>query len=315
MSAPMQVFTSVAEVPKGFGPSAVTVGKFDGVHSGHRAVIDALRMLGHERDLTPTVITFDRHPAEVLDPEHCPEYLLSPRQKLEKLEEAGLAATLVVPFDRAFSQSPPEDFVTKVLVEALDARLVLVGSDFRYGSRGSGNVETLIASGAVHGFEVRLVDDVLTGPGRRASSSWVREALASGNVREAADVLGYLPSVRSVVVPGERRGRELGFPTANLKPGPEGMIPADGVYAGWLTVDDATYPAAISVGNNPTFEGVPARQVEAYVLDEDFDLYGKTVTVAFAERLRGMVKFDSVDELVAQLGDDVDRTRTALGVN
>ncbi|MEX1079405.1 MAG: bifunctional riboflavin kinase/FAD synthetase [Homoserinimonas sp.] len=311
----MQIFSSLSDVSGGFGPSAVTIGKFDGVHTGHRAVIDALRELGRERGLIPTVVTFDRHPAEVLDPEHCPDYLLSPQQKLEKLEEVGAGATLVIRFDRAFSQSPPEDFVSKVLVGALNARLVLVGSDFRYGARGSGNIDTLSASGAAHGFEVRLVDEVLTGPGRRASSSWVREALAAGDVREATEVLGYAPSVRSVVVPGERRGRELGFPTANLKPGPEGMIPADGIYAGWLTVDGETYPAAISVGNNPTFDGVPARQVEAYVLDQDFDLYGKTVTVAFAERLRGMVKFDSVDELIAQLGEDVRHTRATLGVS
>lgn len=310
----MQVFNSISEVPDGFGPSAVTVGKFDGVHTGHRAVIDQLRMLAHERQLTPTVITFDRHPLAVLAPEHCPESLLSPRQKLEKLEEAGVEATLVIPFDRAFSQSRPDDFVEKVLVGALNSRLVLVGSDFRYGVRGSGNVDTLTASGAANGFEVRLVDEVLTGPGRRASSSWVREALAAGKVREAGEVLGYPPSVRSVVVPGERRGRELGFPTANLKPGPEGMIPADGVYAGWLTVDSQTYPAAISVGNNPTFEGVPAKQVEAYVLDQDFDLYGKTVEVAFVEYLRGMVKFDSVDALIAGLHEDVRLTRAALGV-
>jgi riboflavin kinase/FMN adenylyltransferase len=310
----MQVFTSLAEVPADFGPSAVTIGKFDGVHTGHRAVIDELRMLGAERGLTPTVITFDRNPLAVLDPEHCPEYLLSPRQKLEKLSEAGVDATLVIPFDKAFSQSPPEDFVSKVLVDALHARLVLVGSDFRYGVRGSGNVEKLRASGEREGFDVHLVDEVRAGEGRRASSSWVREALAAGNVREAADVLGYPPTVRSVVVPGERRGRELGFPTANLKPGPEGMIPADGVYAGWLTVDGETYPAAISVGNNPTFDGVPAKQVEAYVLDQDFDLYGKTVAVSFAEHLRGMEKFDSIDDLVTQLGEDVRRTRAALSV-
>ena len=310
----MQVFSSLAEVPHDFGPSAVTIGKFDGVHTGHRAVIDELRMLGVERGLTPTVITFDRNPLAILDPERCPEYLLSPRQKLEKLSESGVEATLVIPFDRAFSQSPPEDFVTNVLVEALHARLVLVGSDFRYGVRGSGTVETLKASGAKEGFEVHLVDEVRSGQGRRASSSWVREALAAGNVREAAEVLGYPPTVRSVVVPGERRGRELGFPTANLKPGPEGMIPADGIYAGWLSVDGETYPAAISVGNNPTFKGVPARQVEAYVLDQDFDLYGKTVAVSFVEHLRGMEKFDSVDALIVQLGDDVSRTRAALGV-
>jgi riboflavin kinase/FMN adenylyltransferase len=310
----MQVFTSLAEVPEDFGPSAVTIGKFDGVHTGHRAVIDELRMLGAEQSLTPTVITFDRNPLAILDPANCPEYLLSPRQKLEKLSEAGVDATLVIPFDKAFSQSPPEDFVSRVLVDALHAKLVLVGSDFRYGVRGSGNVETLKASGAREGFEVRLVDEVRAGEGRRASSSWVREALVAGNVREATEVLGYPPTVRSVVVPGERRGRELGFPTANLMPAPEGMIPADGVYAGWLTVDDVTYPAAISVGNNPTFEGVPARQVEAYVLDQDFDLYGKTVAVSFAEHLRGMEKYDSIDALVAQLGDDVSRTRAVLGV-
>lgn len=310
----MQVFSSLAEVPRDFGPSAVTIGKFDGVHTGHRAVIDELRMLAAERGLTPTVITFDRNPLAILDPERCPEYLLSPRQKLEKLSEAGVGATLVIPFDKAFSQSPPEEFVSRVLVDALHARLVLVGRDYRYGVRGSGNVETLKESGAREGFEVRLVDEVRAGQGRRASSSWVREALAAGNVREATEVLGYPPTVRSVVVPGERRGRELGFPTANLKPGPEGMIPADGVYAGWLTVDGKTFPAAISVGNNPTFDGVPARQVEAYVLDQDFDLYGKTVSVAFAEHLRGMEKFDSIDGLVAQLGDDVSRTRAALGV-
>jgi riboflavin kinase/FMN adenylyltransferase len=271
-------------------------------------------MLGAEQSLTPTVITFDRNPLAILDPANCPEYLLSPRQKLEKLSEAGVDATLVIPFDKAFSQSPPEDFVSRVLVDALHAKLVLVGSDFRYGVRGSGNVETLKASGAREGFEVRLVDEVRAGEGRRASSSWVREALVAGNVREATEVLGYPPTVRSVVVPGERRGRELGFPTANLMPAPEGMIPADGVYAGWLTVDDVTYPAAISVGNNPTFEGVPARQVEAYVLDQDFDLYGKTVAVSFAEHLRGMEKYDSIDALVAQLGDDVSRTRAVLGV-
>lgn len=311
----MQVFTSVAGVPDGFGPSAVTVGKFDGVHNGHRAVIDQLRMLAQERNLTVTAITFDRNPLALLNPAQCPESLLSAEQKLDKLEEAGVEATLVIPFDRAFSQSPPEDFVSKVLVGALGTKLVLVGSDFRYGVRGSGNLETLQASGKENGFEVRVVDDVVTGPGRRASSSWVREALAAGNVREAGEVLGYLPTVRSVVVPGERRGRELGFPTANLKSPPEGMVPADGVYAGWLTVDSQKYPAAISVGNNPTFEGVPERQVEAYVLDQDFDLYGKTVDVAFAEHLRGMVKFDSVDGLIAQLGDDVRQTRLALGIN
>jgi riboflavin kinase/FMN adenylyltransferase len=310
----MLTFTSVGDVPADFGPSAVTIGKFDGVHTGHRAVIDQLRTEAASLSLVPTVVTFDRNPLAVLIPEKCPEYLQSPQQKLERLEAAGIGATLVIPFDRAFSQKTHDEFAEAILSRALNARLVLVGGDFRYGSKAAGTVDTLRAAGDRLGFEVKLIDDVALGEsGRRASSSWVREALRAGDVRLAAEVLGYEPSVRSTVVPGERRGRELGFPTANLRPVPEGMIPADGVYAGRLSVDGQTYPAAISVGNNPTFEGVPERQVEAYVLDQDFDLYGKRVEVAFTERLRGMVAFDSVDDLVAQLQRDVAQTRVVLG--
>lgn len=310
----MQIFNSLSEVPAEFGPSVVTIGKFDGVHSGHRAVISQLRKLADARGLTPTVVTFDRNPLALLDPARCPENLLSTQQKCERLAEAGAGAVLIIPFDREFSQQDSAAFVKTVLVDALHAQLVLVGSDFRYGARGTGTVATLTAEGSDLGFDVRQVADVRSGDGRRASSSWIREALAAGSVAEAAAMLGYLPTVRSVVVPGERRGRELGFPTANLRANPEGLIPADGVYAGWLSVDGATYPAAISVGNNPTFDGVPERQVEAHLLDQDIDLYGKTVEVAFAAHLRGMVKFDSVDALVDTLRDDVARTRTVLGV-
>lgn len=310
----MQVFEALSDVPDEFGPSAVTIGKFDGVHAGHRAVIKELRMLAAERGLVPSLVTFDRHPLAVLDPQRCPASLLSREQKLERLEQAGVGAVLVLPFTIDLSRQSPEEFVQRVLVSALKAQLVLVGNDFRYGFRGGGTVETLREAGREFGFEVRLIDEVRAGMGRRASSSWAREAIEAGQVREAAAVLGYLPAVRSIVVPGERRGRELGYPTANLRPNPEGLIPADGIYAGWLTVDGTTYPAAISVGNNPTFEGVPERQVEAYVLDEDIDLYGRTVEVAFAEHIRGMVKFDSIDDLVDQLADDVAKTRELLGV-
>ncbi|MCW4386717.1 bifunctional riboflavin kinase/FAD synthetase [Salinibacterium sp. SYSU T00001] len=310
----MQCFRSLGEVPEGFGPSAVTIGKFDGVHAGHRAVIDELRSIADASDLVPTVVTFDRHPLSLLDPEHAPAALISNEQKLERLEAAGVRATLMLPFDAGFAAQSPEEFVERVLVGALAARIVFVGSDFRYGHRGAGSVETLEAAGREHGFEVRLVDDVRAREGRRASSTWIREALAAGSVGEAAEVLGTPPTVRSVVVPGERRGRELGFPTANLRPNPEGLIPADGIYAGWLTVDGTTYPAAISVGDNPTFEGVPARQVEAYVLDEDIDLYGRTVEVAFVERLRGMLKYTTIEALIEQLGRDVEDTRRVLGL-
>ncbi len=308
----MQLFTAQSDVPADFGPSAVTIGKFDGVHAGHRAVIAQLLRIADVENLTSTVVTFDRHPLALLRPEQCPEALLSNEQKIERLAETGVHATLMLTFDQEMSQQPPQEFIQKVLVDTLHAKVVFVGRDFRFGAKAAGTVGTLIDASAEGGFEVRVIEDVASGGGRRASSTWIREALGRGDVREAAEVLGHLPSVRSVVVPGERRGRELGFPTANLKPSVEGLIPADGVYAGWLSVDGATYPAAISVGNNPTFEGVPERQVEAYVLDEDIDLYGKTVEVSFVDRIRGMVKFSSIDDLIAELGDDVTRTRELL---
>ncbi|AWB90536.1 bifunctional riboflavin kinase/FAD synthetase [Homoserinimonas hongtaonis] len=310
----MKLYDSLDEVPADFGPSAVTIGKFDGVHSGHRAVIAELRAMAEADGLVPTVVTFDRHPLALINPGLAPERLISNAQKAERLEAAGVQATLSLPFDEAFAAQSPDEFVERVLVNALKARIVFVGSDFRYGHRGEGNVAGLIEEGRRFGFEVRLVDDVRTREGRRASSTWIREALAQGRVEEAAEVLGTPATVRSIVVPGEKRGRELGFPTANLRPNPEGLIPADGVYAGWLTVDGVTYPAAISIGNNPTFEGVPARQVEAYVLDEDIDLYGRTVELAFVKYLRGMEKYDSIEALVAALRKDVDDTRAALGM-
>lgn len=310
----MQFYTSLDQIPPDFGPSAVTIGKFDGVHSGHRAVIDELLATAGPLGLVPTVVTFDRHPLALFDPAKCPPALISNEQKIERLAATGVQATLMLTFDRAFSQQPPEDFVQHVLIDALHAKVVSVGSDFRYGVRGSGTVETLTAAGREDGFEIRLVDDVRAKEGRRASSTWIREALAAGNVREAGEILGALPTLRSVVVRGEQRGRTLGFPTANLRPGPEGLIPADGVYAGWLSVDGERYPAAISVGNNPTFDGVPERQVEAYVLDRDIDLYDKTVELSFVERIRGMTKFSGVPELIAGIEHDVSQVRDILGV-
>lgn len=308
----MQIFHSLTEVPASFGPSAVTIGKFDGVHAGHRAVISELLEMAVPGRLVPTVVTFDRHPLALLNPAAAPPSLLSNAQKLERLAETGVQATLMLAFDAERAAQAPEAFVADVLVGALRAKIVFVGSDFRYGHRGGGSVETLRAAGLEHGFEVHLVDDVRARQGRRASSTWIREALAEGRVAEAAALLKKPATVRSVVVAGERRGRELGYPTANLRPNPEGLIPMDGVYAGWLTVDGETYPAAISVGNNPTFSGVPARRVEAYVLDEDIDLYGRTVELAFVENLRGMERYETVAELIAQLGRDVENTRRVL---
>jgi riboflavin kinase/FMN adenylyltransferase len=196
---------------------------------------------------------------------------------------------------------------------------LLAGSDFKFGRKGAGDVAMLRELGAVHGFEVVLIDDVRAGeerPGateRRASSTWIREALEAGRIVEAGRVLGRCPVVRSVVIEGERRGRELGYPTANLDPARlEGFLPADGVYAAWATVDGIRYPAAVSIGNNPTFDGVPQHQAEAHLLDVDLDLYGRTIELEFVDFVRGMEKFDSLDALVEKIRGDADEARRIL---
>jgi len=310
----MQFWSDAADVPGDFGPSAVTVGKFDGLHAGHRAVIDTLRAISEDRGLVPTVVTFDRNPLSLLRPELCPDPLVSNEQKVELLEDAGIGAVLMVTFDERLRDMTPIEFVQQILVEALHAAVVLVGRDFRFGAKGAGDVALLESLGREHGFEVVIIDDVTPDGSRRVSSTWVRELLAAGNVREAARLLGGAPTVRSVVVHGAHRGRELGYPTANLAPNLEGFAPGDGVYAAWLIVDGERYGAAVSIGNNPTFDGVPAKQVEAHAIDQDFDLYGKTVALEFVDRIRGMWKFDSVTELVEQIARDEEVAREMLGI-
>jgi riboflavin kinase/FMN adenylyltransferase len=303
------LFDGVAQVPAGFGPSAITIGKFDGVHVGHRAVLARLRSIAARDRLQAVAVTFDRNPLALLAPDKCPESLVSIPQKLRLLATTGVDASLVLHFDRELASLAPEAFVGDILVDALQARAVLVGADFRFGSRGAGDVALLTELGAEHGFDVEVVGDVRPSDDRRVSSTWVRELLAEGDVRRAAELLGHTPTVRGLVVHGAARGRELGFPTANLSPESEGLIPADGVYAGWLTDGGVRYPAAISVGNNPTFEGVPKKQVEAYVLDRDIDLYDHVVDVEFVERIRGMVALTTIDDLIVQMRRDVDEVR------
>jgi len=313
----MEFFSGIDAVPAEFGPSAVTIGKFDGVHTGHRAVLARLTSLADERGLASVVVTFDRHPLSLLAPAFCPSSLVSNAQKRELLAASDIDAVLMLTFDQALADLEPDDFVRRVLVEALQARLVLAGSDFRFGRKGAGDTAMLRELGAQHGFEVVLIDDVRANAAgaseRRASSTWVREALEAGHVEEAARVLGRLPTVRSVVVEGERRGRELGYPTANLDPARlEGFLPADGVYAAWARVDGQRYPAAVSIGNNPTFEGVPQHQAEAHLLDVDLDLYDRTIELAFVARLRGMERFDGLADLVAAIRADADAARRIL---
>ncbi|WP_251449169.1 bifunctional riboflavin kinase/FAD synthetase [Microbacterium sp. Marseille-Q6648] len=324
----MIVFHDPAAIPDGFGPSVVAIGKFDGVHTGHRAVIDRARVDAATGGAAVVAVTFDRNPLALLRPEICPDSLIGVHQKIALLADAGVDAALVLRFDEELAALSPRAFVEHVLADRLGAQVVLVGADFRFGRGGAGTPATLAELGAEFGFDVQVVGDVRAIDGdRRVSSTWIRELLSAGDVETASKLLGRLPSVWGEVVHGLKRGRELGFPTANLSSGLEGFVPAEGVYAGWL-VDEGhgapdpaatarrsiRYPAAISIGNNPTFGDVAARQVEAYVLDEtDLDLYGHRVEVQFAARIRGMVAFEGIDPLIAQMTDDVVRVRAALG--
>ncbi len=308
----MQLFESTAALPEGYGPSAVTIGKFDGMHAGHRRIIAELRAAALAEGLSSVAITFDRNPLSLLRPEVCPAPLLSNAQKVELLDATGLDATLMLEFDLARSQQAPEEFVREVLVEALQARVLLVGADFRFGARGAGDVALLETLGAEHGFRVQRIDDVTSGQ-RRASSTWIRELLTEGNVAEATRLLERAPSIRAMVVGGHQRGREMGYPTANLSHDVEGFVPADGVYATRIVIDGVRYGAATSIGNNPTFEGVPDKTVESHVLDQTLDLYGKTVELEFVEYIRPMNKFPDVDALVRQMNADELRIRSILG--
>ena len=305
----MQVFTDLDQVPDGFGPSVVTIGNFDGVHRGHQAVLGRLVSLARADDRLAVALTFDPHPAQVHRPETAPELLTGLSDRLDLLARTGLDAVLVAPYTLDLAAQTPEEFVTRYLVDGLGARTVVVGHDVRFGKGNAGTLATMVELGGIHGFEVVAVDDVgecapgSAGARERWSSSAARALLAEGDVAQAAEVLGRPHRVRGTVVHGDARGRELGFPTANLGHA-EGMVPADGVYAGRLLRPalaeaepgnaDADLPAAISVGTNPTFDGVE-RRVEAYVLDrDDLDLYGETVVLELVERLRPTLRFDGI---------------------
>ena len=309
----MLLFESTSAMPDDFGPSAVSIGKFDGMHAGHRRVIAELRAVAEAEGLASVAVTFDRNPLSLLRPQLCPAPLLSNAQKVELLDASGLDVTLMLEFNQERASQAPEDFVREVLVDTLHARVLLVGADFRFGSKGAGDVALLETLGEQYGFRVQRIDDVVDGE-RRASSTWIRELLDAGQVAEATRLLERPPSIRAVVVGGHQRGREMGYPTANLSHDVEGFVPADGVYAARLVVDGERYGAAVSIGNNPTFEGVPDKTVEAHALDQSFDLYGKTVGLEFVEYIRPMNKFPDADALVRQMNADEVRIRSILGL-
>lgn len=313
----MHYWNGLDEVPSDPGPTAVTIGNFDGVHRGHQEVLQQLVTAASARSATSVALSFDPHPLQVHRPQDCPEMLTGVTEKIRRLAAAGVDAMLMIPYSLELARLSAEEFVRTYLVEALQVSVVVVGHDVRFGHENSGSFTTMVELGEKYGFEVLGVDDF--GQDRRCSSTWVREALGTGDVAAAREVLGRPHAVIGTVVHGEARGRELGFPTANLASDSEGMVPADGVYAGWLI--DAQFrrwPAAISIGSNPTFEGLTQRVVEAHVMDrpkeriEDFDLYGQVVRVEFVERLRGMVAFEGIPLLIRQMEIDVLQARQAL---
>ena len=296
----VRIWRDLDEVPADLGPTVVTIGNFDGVHLGHRHVVARARETAAERGIGHVVaVTFDPHPIAVLRPEHAPPTLTTIETRAELLGEAGVDDMLVVPFDRSVAEWSPERFVEEILVEALHAAAVVVGANFRFGHRAAGDVAVLRELGETRGFTTEGV--ALDGGPQVWSSTYVRNCLAAGDVEGAAEALGRPFDVRGTVVRGDQRGRELGYPTANVPTHGMAAAPADGVYAGWLQVlpDDERLPVAISVGTNPTFDGDRERRVESYVLDrDDLDLYGKEVRVEFVARIRGMKRFDGIDDLV-----------------
>jgi riboflavin kinase/FMN adenylyltransferase len=311
----VRVWRSMTEVPADLGRTVVTIGNFDGVHLGHQHVVRrAVEVAGEVGVDDVVAVTFDPHPIAVLRPEHAPPTLTTIDERLALLEEAGVDDVLVVPFSRGIADWTPEEFIDRIVVGALHAKAVVVGANFRFGNRAAGDCATLREAGATRDFVVEGI--TLDGGPQVWSSTYVRNCLAAGDVAGAAEALGRPFTVRGKVVKGDERGRELGFPTANVPTNGVAAAPADGVYAGWLRRLDTgeEYPAAISVGTNPTFDGERERRVESYVLDRtDLELYGAEVEVAFVERLRGMIRFDGVDKLVETMHDDVRRAREILG--
>ena len=303
----VRLWHGLEDVPGDWGASVVTVGVFDGVHRGHQRLVGRAVEIAASRGRPVVAVTFDPHPEEVLRPGSHPPFLCTVRRRAGLLGALGVDAVCLLPFSYEFSQLGPEDFVRAVLADRLHTVAVVVGENFRFGHKAAGDAALLAQLGEKYEFTAEGVP-LLGDDGEVISSTLIREQLAGGDVAAAAEALGRPHRVEGPVVRGHRRGRALGFPTANLECVPNLVIPADGVYAGWLDAS-GRWPAAISVGTNPTF-GAAERSVEAYALDrDDLDLYGTHAAVDFTHRLRGMEKFGSADELAAAMRRDADTAR------
>ena len=319
----MRRWRGLEATPGDLGRTVVTIGMYDGVHRGHQALIGAAVARARAMRRPALLLTFDPHPAEVIRPGSHPAILTSLDRKAELVAGLGVDAMCVLPFTQDFMRLPPETFTHTVLVEHLHAALVVVGQNFTYGHKAAGNVQTLAEEGRRFGFAVEGVPLASVAEPEESedvtiSSTYIRACVAAGDMESAARALGRPHRVDGVVVRGDRRGRELGFPTANVETPAFTAVPADGVYAGHLVLRDprsgesgARYPAAISVGSNPTFQG-SRRTVEAYLLDFEGDLYGEHVGIEFPHRLRPMTTFAGVDELLEAMTRDVQDTRRLL---
>ncbi|WP_396902061.1 bifunctional riboflavin kinase/FAD synthetase [Mycolicibacterium sp.] len=325
----MQRWRGQDEIPTDWGRCVVTIGVFDGVHRGHAELISHAVKAGRSRGVPVVLMTFDPHPMEVVFPGSHPAQLTTLTRRAELVEELGVDVFLVMPFTSDFMKLTPERYIHELLVEDLHVLEVVVGENFTFGKKAAGNVEMLRKAGERFGFAVEsmsLVTENLDPEHRDErvtfSSTYIRSCVDAGDVVAAAEALGRPHRVEGVVVRGDGRGRVLGFPTANVAPPMYSAIPADGVYAAWFTVlghgpvmgtvtPGERYQAAVSVGTNPTFSG-RTRTVEAFVLDTEADLYGQHVAVDFVSRIRGMEKFDRVEELVAEMKRDADEARGIL---
>ncbi len=286
--------------------TVVVIGVFDGVHKGHQALLNQAKEIADGRSII--ALTFDPHPRTVFAPDSVPPMLTTLADRVELLKIHNADRVAVMKFNEQFAAMSPEDFVKNILVDQLQVSTVIVGKNFTYGSKAAGNVETLKSDGAKHGFTVDVQE--LAGGDEVISSSRIRNLVLEGKVERARELLGRPHRLDGIVVHGEKRGREIGYPTANLGKIDGQTIPADGIYAGWLTVGINFWPAAISIGTNPTFEGDRGRQVEAYALDQQgLDLYDKAASIEFGWFLRPTLKFNGLDELLVQMKKDCDEAR------
>jgi riboflavin kinase/FMN adenylyltransferase len=316
----VQRWRGLEAIPTGWGRCVATIGVFDGVHRGHQQIIARARELADQRKMPTVLITFTPHPSEVVRPGSHPPLLTTNTRKAELAAQFGVDVVIFVPFTLEFSRLSPDQFAHEALVDDLHAAAVVVGENFRFGHKAAGDVATLSELGQRWGFDAEGVPLLVDGS-RPISSTYIRSCVEAGDLEAATESLGRPHRLDGVVIRGDQRGRDLGFPTANVRAESFAAVPADGIYAGrvvrideWGNTrsDISSRDAAISVGTNPTFDG-RHRSVEAYILDFDGDLYGQNIGIEFVHRLRGMIKFDSIAELVTQMADDVTQTRALLG--